>query len=116
MNMLSHPLVRYVKSTSEAHAANADHWCCTLNTIDTGLLPETERLLIHRLRETRVDLARVSKQLEVAISELARIQQLARVCSPEVLLEQLQDVLDDAEFRERFMATVVNPESESHAT
>jgi hypothetical protein len=62
---------------------------------------EYAQVLISQLYRVRLETARLSEQLLVAVDKIAEIQHLARVCVPEVLAEQLQDLLDDSELLEQ---------------
>lgn len=56
------------------------------------------RLAYKPLANAYAHLVMTVQMLDVTIHRLAEIQHLARVCAPDVLHEQLQDVLDDQEF------------------
>lgn len=62
---------------------------------------EYAQILISQVYRVRLETAMLSEQLLVAVNKLAEIQHLARVCTPEVLAEQLQELLDDPELLER---------------
>src|SRR5205807_601373 len=51
--------------------------------------------LVSQLYRVRLETLRLSEQFLVAIDKLAEIQHLARVCTPEILANQLQELLDD---------------------
>jgi len=69
--------------------------------------------LVSQLYRVRLETLRLSEQFSIAIGKLAEIQHLARVCTPEILADQLQELLDDEELLSKMAYPRVR-EEEAH--
>ena len=97
-----HPVLRYVLDMCEEQLALAERYQRNvLSHPDWSQLPESDRPVVRQVLQAACRLATISEQLKVAIERLEEIDHLARVCSPDVLAEQLQDVLGDPDFLQR---------------
>jgi hypothetical protein len=109
-----HPLVRYVRSTCQRNVEDAQQLCATLSEPKmialANQLTASERDLVSRVRDAYSRLACSSEQLQVAVDQLVEVERLARVCTPEVLAKQLEDLLDAPEFLRAFGAPLLRPE------
>lgn len=91
------PIAQYLDRIRERHELMSQQYAEFATDPGVDGLSELEQDLLHKMANVTLRLRTVTRQLRVAVERIAEIDELAHVCTPDVLACQLEGLLEDQE-------------------